>query len=55
MTVLIDTNLLAAAAVRNDINHARATTALQTVRKERKIAAAPALVEMFYLVNNHAS
>lgn len=49
MTVLIDTNLLVAAASPRDLNHAAARQALQNITGIR-IVPAPVLPEMFYLL-----
>ncbi len=55
MTVLIDTNFLVSVLVSNDINHAKATVALPSLRAERRIVAAPVLIELFYLVGKYVS
>lgn len=49
MAVLIDSSCLVAFAFARDKNHAAASRLLQTLRRERRIVAAPVLTELFYM------
>lgn len=54
MSVLVDTNFLISVLLADDINHARAAVAVDALRSERRIVAAPVLVELFYLIEKLA-
>lgn len=50
MAILIDTNILVAAVVISDANHARASAWLRSVRPSSCVVISPVLNEVFYLV-----
>ena len=50
MPVLVDTNFMVSVLLANDMNHAKAAAAVATLRSERRVVAAPVLVELFYLI-----
>lgn len=50
MAVLIDTSMLLAFAFAKDANHAASSRTLHSLRRERRIVAAPVLTELFYMV-----
>jgi predicted nucleic acid-binding protein len=54
MPVLVDTNFLISVLLANDINHAQAKAAVAALRSERRIVAAPVLVELFHLIEKLA-
>lgn len=49
MAFLVDTSMLLAFAFSRDANHTVASRTLHTLRRERRIVAAPVLTELFYM------
>jgi hypothetical protein len=50
MTILIDTNVLAAHAYPKDTNHGQATALMQNLKGQVRIVVVPVLSELFYFV-----
>ncbi len=54
MNVLVATNFLVGLLLTNDANHTKADAALPALRFERRIVAAPVLIELFHLIDKYS-